>query len=685
MMAQSPTLLIAFSWTEHMFSLRSLGIALWIGLALLTISLLVLMRTRWGQVKPLSKCVALSIFAHVLLGGYAYGTRLFIESPAILVGESINVTFVETDEFDPNPTPAAESVKDWDRFPGNPDLAESTQELERQTGDEALLVHRATPDIDSQSDQDLSDGSLNEPPLAQPSAALPNSNGQQINSVAQTPSPINKPEPNRQETSDVLASQLSGLKRIDSVDEELPNRQVGHVGDSQDPYDDIDNRLRQLAEPIINQQSDAIKSGPDKFTPVEIVEAMGDRINTDSKIVNSPATNQQAPGDTESDASPKSALASISKDVPTEVRRRLGDGQPVPKVYQLRSIEQRLEIALANGGSLRSERAVDSALGFLAANQSEDGRWDASNFAAGQENLVLGNDRQGAGARADTGITGLTLLAFLGAGHSHLEGDYRENVQKGLEFILRSQADNGNLAGKASLYATMYCHGMASLAISEAYALTGDHRLKPFVERAVAFSIAAQHPTSGGWRYQPGDFGDMSQFGWQVMAIKSARLAGIRIPRSTDLGMHRFLESCSSGDFRGLASYRPQEAVSPTMTAESLICRHFLDQQVNPDQAREATTLLAQNLPSDDRQANLYYWYYATLAMYHTQNEHWPEWNAAIQKQLIDRQQTDGPLAGSWDPDSTWGSYGGRIYSTAIGALSLEVYYRYLPIFKDGQ
>jgi len=71
--------------------------------------------------------------------------------------------------------------------------------------------------------------------------------------------------------------------------------------------------------------------------------------------------------------------------------------------------------------------------------------------------------------------------------------------------------------------------------------------------------------------------------------------------------------------------------------------------------------------------------------MYHTQNEHWPEWNAAIQKQLIDRQQTDGPLAGSWDPDSTWGSYGGRIYSTAIGALSLEVYYRYLPIFKDGQ
>src|SRR4029079_6650299 len=124
------------------------------------------------------------------------------------------------------------------------------------------------------------------------------------------------------------------------------------------------------------------------------------------------------------------------------------------------------------GGSAESEAAVQAALQWLAGNQSSDGRWDADRFGAGKEEKILGQDRQGAGARAYTAMTGLALLTFLGAGNTHLEGKYKDHVKRGLEHLLNAQAADGNLAGDAELYAFMYSHGIATLAVSEAYALT---------------------------------------------------------------------------------------------------------------------------------------------------------------------------------------------------------------------
>jgi hypothetical protein len=292
---------------------------------------------------------------------------------------------------------------------------------------------------------------------------------------------------------------------------------------------------------------------------------------------------------------------------------------------------------------------------------------------------VRGHDRQHAGADADTGITGLALLAFLGAGQTHLEGEFRTNVQRGLEYIIRNQQQSGSLAGDARLFAQIYCHGIATLAVSEAYAMTGDHRLQPFVERAVRFSVSAQHSTTGGWRYQPGDQGDTSQLGWQLMALKSAELAGIDVPRRTLAGTRRFLASVASGAHGGLASYRINEAPSRTMTAEALAC-HFFLKDYDESAVREGVRYIMGELPRDGK-ANLYYWYYATLALYQLQDPDWESWNAALTEQLLRRQRTGGgSLAGSWDADTVWGGYGGRVYSTSLAALCLEVYYRYLPL-----
>ncbi len=145
------------------------------------------------------------------------------------------------------------------------------------------------------------------------------------------------------------------------------------------------------------------------------------------------------------------------------VTPRLGDGQPLPEPYRLRALPAQNEVAAALGGSATAASAVEAALAWLAISQEDDGSWDSSRWGGGLELKVAGHDREGAGADADTGITGLAILAFLGNGQTHLEGTYRKNVQRGLEYLLRSQGADGNLAGPARLYAKMYCHGIATL------------------------------------------------------------------------------------------------------------------------------------------------------------------------------------------------------------------------------
>jgi hypothetical protein len=361
--------------------------------------------------------------------------------------------------------------------------------------------------------------------------------------------------------------------------------------------------------------------------------------------------------------------------------RRLGDGLDVPESLQARVASDRLKAAQPFGATAQTETAVAAALDWLARAQSSDGRWDADAHGAGRETKTLGHDRRGAGAQADTGVTGLALLTFLGSGETHLAGKHRENVQHGLEFLLGSQARDGNLAGNAELFAAMYCHGIASLALGEAYALSGDDRLLPGLQRALQFTISAQH-AAGGWRYranEPTDAGDMSQFGWQLMALKSAELGGLPMPIATRVKMVRFMQSCSIGKNRGLAGYRPGDRASRTMTAEALVCRYFLDAENSPQAIDEGAAYVMEERPN--RQApNFYYWYYATLAMFQRQGDDWQRWNAALQAELLARQRWDGASAGSYDPDDLWGGYGGRVYSTALATLSLEVYYRYLPI-----
>jgi hypothetical protein len=667
-----------FSLSEFFTDPRTLGYLLWAGLGAMTLTLLILMRTRWGQAKPISKCIALSVFAHVLLGGYAYGTRLILQVPLHAGGDAdhaVELSFVETDEADGK---SETSEKPWDAFMGDPVVSQLVS-AERKSvvfsGDEIARDQLKEQPADRSQDQrvealqqqlenrivDQSDSAqLPEFPQEQAESSSASSTNFQITPQVATPTQISK----SQSPIDLPEANEGPAVVAEKIELERP---VGQFAPSQ-AAPDLTPRHEPAHTPQLNQAVDQLTQNLiDQQNPVpEFEPLVPDRASVPAKFASHPLDRQRAN---------ERAVNNLGV-------RRLADGQKIPELYALRVSENRKAIAIQNGGTVGSEQAVQQALRWLASSQSEDGRWDANKLEAGREDRVFGHNRNYAGIGADMGITGLALLAFLGAGHSHLEGDFQTQVHNGLEFLTGHQHADGSLSGDARLFASMYCHGIAALAISEAYALTGDQRLKPYVQRALDYSFAAQHSQTGGWRYRPGDDGDMSQFGWQVMAIKSGQLAGIDVPQSTYDGMHRFVAANTAGKFGGLGRYRANENVSRTMTAEAICCRLFLGEEINPDLAGEATDYLAGELPQEGR-ANYYYWYYSTLAHFQLGGERWERWNSALQEQLLKRQRKDGKYAGSYDPDSLWGGYGGRVFTTALATLSLEVYYRYLPLLDE--
>lgn len=601
---------------------RPLAVGVAIGLFVVFLLLAALIWTRFGQARPVSKCVVLSLLAHLLLVLYAYSTHVLYGPPGRLTGRAVTIRLRDAVDWNEAATVAAPDPAPWNQ----------AGEADGPIADASSLPSEAV----SSSAPEL----LAAPPEEKTAAAPAEERSPAIESPAkETPAEVAE------------ASPSDPKPLAEGLPSEIPQSQ------GQTP------RLTDLLA--------------DDSPPAEPATLPAEPLSQSS--ADSPLAADSAPMQPPAMPLPDGGqfIAATNSATP----RRLGDGESVPQPLQARIAADRLQAAAPFGATPQTEAAVAAALDWLAAAQSADGRWDADAHGAGREMRTHGHDREGAGARADTGVSGLALLAFLGAGETHLAGQHREVVQHGLEFLLASQAASGSLADNAEKFAAMYCHGMATLALSEAYALSGDERLLPGLKRALAYTIQSQH-TGGGWRYQPYDAGDMSQFGWQLMALKSAELGGLSIPSATRARMTRFLQSCSLGRSRGLASYRPGDRASRTMTAEALVCRYFLAAENAPATLDEGAAFVLEDRPGGG-QANYYYWYYATLAMFQRQGDDWRRWNAALQHVLLDRQRWDGTAAGSFDPDDLWGGYGGRVYSTALAALSLEVYYRYLPVHES--
>jgi hypothetical protein len=355
-----------------------------------------------------------------------------------------------------------------------------------------------------------------------------------------------------------------------------------------------------------------------------------------------------------------------------------------------RSAATKEQLVKEGGGTGASEAAVGNGLKWLALHQGDDGRWslDAFDRSAHEKGPALGGTRfkcncGGQGMRNDTAGTAFGVLPFLAAGvtprsQNEMKEDYRKNVEAALKFLVNHQdPKTGDLGGG------MYAHGLAAIALCEAYGLTSDPTLKGPAQKALDFIVAAQDPASGGWRYTPRSGGDTSVVGWQLMAIKSGQMAGLNVPNPTLVGAEKWLNSVQASG-GGYGYVAPQE--TPTMSAVGLLCRQYLGWSYRHLGLINGVAYLKQYPPGSVN--SIYYYYYATQVMHHMGGDSWSLWNPKMRDMLVNSQdQGRAPRKphqiGSWSPDGdAHGAQGGRIMQTSLSLLTLEVYYRHLPLYS---
>jgi hypothetical protein len=288
---------------------------------------------------------------------------------------------------------------------------------------------------------------------------------------------------------------------------------------------------------------------------------------------------------------------------------------------------------------------------------------------------------------SDSGATGLALLPLLAAGHTHTEpGRYQRTIRAGLKWLVRAQQPDGSIFVGGTHHTLMYSHAIATMALCESYALSGDDALKGPARRAVRYISRSQNP-AGGWRYEPLAPGDTSVFGWMIFALRSANLAGLSVS-SKDIARCRRYLSHAAYDRSGVTyCYMTGFPPSMSMTAEGLVCRQYLGWPKDHPALLKGSGLISSYL-NESTERNIYLWYYATQLLHNMHDKHWEAWNARVRDGLIGLQvRGDGCDRGSWSPVSPqvdrWGSKGGRLYVTSLSLLTLEVYYRYLPLYED--
>ncbi len=267
-------------------------------------------------------------------------------------------------------------------------------------------------------------------------------------------------------------------------------------------------------------------------------------------------------------------------------------------------------------------------------------------------------------------------------------------VGSGLNYLVgRIEGEDGR--GVLVDQGRYYSHGLAAIALCEAFALTLDQQLQAPAQAAIEEVVYAQDPEGGGWRYYRHQPGDTSVLGWQLMALKSARMAYLFVPEESFDRARRFLDGVESDR----EPYKFGYLAAPPYTkggreradgdqdihatsAIGMLSRMYLGWREDNPILAQGVSWLSREGPSTKAPVDLYYNYYATQVMRHVGGTPWEAWNAQLREFLIDQQQTTGHASGSWFFTNSNSDEGGRLYCTSLAAMILEVYYRHLPIYS---
>jgi hypothetical protein len=325
-----------------------------------------------------------------------------------------------------------------------------------------------------------------------------------------------------------------------------------------------------------------------------------------------------------------------------------------------------------HGGSGATEGAVLRALRWLKKNQNSDGSWNKTKPA----------------------MTGLALLTFLAHGETPASEEFGYTVEAAIRWLVENQEDSGRFKGRDK---HDYSHPIATYAICEAFALTKIPMVKYAAEKAAKVVVLGQN-ASGGWNYNcvPAGRDDTSYMGWCAQALKAAKLAGLDV-EGLDAAMAKAIDGFRK-NYSGKSGYGTFGYTSPGntgLTGVGVLCMQLLGASKSPE-VQNGLLALAQttfNWEGGGTYNKNYYWYYITQARFHAGGNNWDSWNKLFSPVLV-RRQTIIPKAirnakgklvdiGFWAMDNKIaGHTDGVVMDTALCALQLQVYYRYLPTYR---
>ncbi|HEY4234619.1 MAG TPA: prenyltransferase/squalene oxidase repeat-containing protein [Lacipirellulaceae bacterium] len=328
----------------------------------------------------------------------------------------------------------------------------------------------------------------------------------------------------------------------------------------------------------------------------------------------------------------------------------------------------------AYGGTGKTEGAVSAGLKWLANHQQKNGLWSLS-----------GPYSDGSRGDNDAAATGLALIAFQGAGFTP-KGDPKEPftpvVRRGWNALIKQMDGDGKFFQEIQSNQQLYTQAICTIALCELFGMTDDYQYKEAAQKAVDYCMSIQAP-EGGWRYEPMVDSDMSVTGWFVMALQSAKMAGLEVKSPVFGHIEEFLDSVSRENGSHYA-YRARDGATLSLSAEGLLCREYLGWKHDDPRLVAGIDYISAN-PPDWNKRNVYYWYYASQVLHHYEGKPWQDWNEEMRKLLPEKQVKSGKERGSWDPDGDrWGRDGGRLYVTCLSLYIMEVYYRHLPLYQTG-
>jgi hypothetical protein len=311
-------------------------------------------------------------------------------------------------------------------------------------------------------------------------------------------------------------------------------------------------------------------------------------------------------------------------------------------------------------------RATACALSWLAERQNKDGSWSFSPPGQTDEPKFANPGTW----RSRSGATGLALLPFLGAGQNHKSrGPYRKSIAAGLDYLLAQAGGRRDVVDFRGEGNNMLWHGIATDAICECYGMTGDKSLAGPAQKALDFIVARQDGATGGWSVRPGEEPAMSVTAWQVLALKSGKMAGLQVDATAFDRVRKFLDRVQSDGGAMYGEGKPGKDLAAT--AGGLLCRIYLGAQRGDPAIQRGADYLIQAGPA---KAGSAYTYFGHVFLSVVSGPKWDEWNRKTRRELVGSQTKEGQDAGSWwFPDERHATDGGRLYHTALAAMTLEV------------